>query len=391
MVGNGGLGLLCLGLVMVSCSDDGGSGQMDATVEPDVAPIFEAGTGDAGQEPAVDFAVEDCPKWEETDGGLQCVSFAPLTLGFVPLTAGTIETYQWDFGDESDRETDHYVHHDYDQVGTFTVSLLVGGAFGILDATKAALVRIRMSQLSEYCFRNDTCFYGLCLCHEFGQDDANCPVDLVGTCTEPCAAQSCAENGVCVDLRAGLTGDVPTDGWRRPICLPACLTDRDCMRPGATCAFVPTYETVQTTVPSLVRACIPDVLGCVGKSCLNDALAPDDTACLYGLCRDVGSWGMCSMHCEADTCPPDSACVLVTGTQKAVCVPVCGGGTNCENDPLLSCESPDTNGFYGFSVLDASADQTATYCMPKRCTLDPDCGQTGRCDDTIGGFCSRSD
>ncbi|MCD6499652.1 MAG: PKD domain-containing protein [Deltaproteobacteria bacterium] len=362
---------------------------MDAAVEPDALVILEAGTGDSGQEPAVDFAVQDCPKWEETDGGLQCVSIAPLTLGFVPLSAGTIETYQWDFGDGSGRATDPYVHHEYDEVGTYSVSLLVGGSFGILDATKAALVRIRMSKLSEYCLRNDTCFDGLCLCRESGSDDPDCPVDLIGTCTEPCAAQPCSEGAVCVDLRAGLSGDVPMDGWRRPVCFPFCLTDRDCSRPGSSCRFVPQYESDQGVTPLLVRACVPDVLGAVGVSCLDGASAPDDTTCLYGLCRDVGTSGMCSMQCQADTCPPESACLLVTGTQQAVCVPRCGSGTNCENDPLLSCESPDASGFYGFSVLDVSADQNATYCMPKRCNADSDCGQAGHCDDTIGQFCVR--
>ncbi len=368
------------------CIDGDDHPPSDASVERDQwAPPPDAAYLDGTVEPAVDFSVSGCPQWVETDASWVCRATTPLDLGFHPLSSRKIDSYRWDFGDGSDSDDQAPIHR-YEGVGSFSVSLLVSGPFGVLEASKPQLVEIRLSDLGESCSANDTCRWGLCLCSN-EEDLDTCPEDIVGFCTASCKFNSC-DVGLCVDLRAGLKDLSSPEVWREPYCLPGCLFDEDCHRPGTQCKLVPVYDrNAADSVPSWSRACVPPVLSELGSECRAQDGTPRDDLCLSGLCWDVGVFGQCSAPCEPGTCPPGSSCVSVGGSDQGQCLVQCGQGVTCTWDPLLECRGPGGTGAFSLTILDQDGETSKEFCAPKTCTQDQDCAPAGRCDQDGGGYC----
>jgi hypothetical protein len=101
----------------------------------------------------------------------------------------------------------------------------------------------------------------------------------------------------------------------------------------------------------------------------------------------MGGAGFCTQGCTAGSCPSYALCAELTGAQQTVCLPTCGPQYVCDHDPLLACESEDASGEYGFTLIDNPVLPTDTYCAPRRCIDDDDCGQQGFCDHNLGSFC----
>jgi len=59
----------------------------------------------------------------------------PLTVNFTDLSTGSIDSWNWDFGDGS-TSTQQNPSHTYDTDGTYTVSLTISGPAGSDTETK---------------------------------------------------------------------------------------------------------------------------------------------------------------------------------------------------------------------------------------------------------------
>ncbi len=377
----------CLAVLPMGCSGGDDSGAADAGLVWDSGQVFgDASHNDGALEPAVDFALSSCPSWGVGDDGHSlCEGTAPMDLGFHALVSRPVDSYLWDFGDGSQSEESD-PRHRFDRIGTFTVSLMVRGDFGVLSISKERLVRVRLSELGEDCLANDTCRWGLCLCGE-GQGQDGCVEDFEGYCTESCALKDC-DRGLCADLREGLRDVDSPPVWRQPICLPGCLADTDCTRPGTECRVVPIYDrSASAPVSSWAKACIAPVLQPLGGQCRDSDGLADDSACLSGRCWDVGAFGECAAPCIPGSCPAGSHCLSVGEAESGICLLPCGNGQSCTQDPLLECRGEGGDGAFRLTVLDEDAEQGLEFCAPKVCSREEDCAPAGTCDLAAGGYC----
>jgi hypothetical protein len=71
------------------------------------------------------------------------------------------------------------------------------------------------------------------------------------------------------------------------------------------------------------------------------------------------------------------------------CLPRCDAQNPC-SDPLLECRSDGGGGTLDFSVP-AGEPPGSTWCAPRRCTANADCGPGGTCPAIDGGqaYCTK--
>lgn len=67
---------------------------------------------------------------------------APLTVNFSDESTGIIDTWKWDFGDDSPLSNEQNPTHTYEDPGTYTVSLTVTGPGGSDTETKENLISV---------------------------------------------------------------------------------------------------------------------------------------------------------------------------------------------------------------------------------------------------------
>jgi hypothetical protein len=360
---------LLLALVAASCGkephvtrDLGPADQ--PLVASDVAPLSEHGLG-----PLVDFVVQGCTVWTRDT----CTGAAPLVLTFSAVTSLEATGATWDLGDGSTPGTGSVVAHTYQKPGTYTVTLAVSAAGGTLSEQKSDFVVAEAAGPAASCTSDAQCQSGSCVCRD------SCFVPLTqGLCLQECEKQACEPGTVCVDLAHG---GQATEPWRTHLCLPSCTGDASCARPGFSCRLLP-------GVGSWYRACWPAGFPrFIGEACRAATGVADGSVCLGGQCLDIGASGYCSAACYGVSCPEGTRCARFNADSAThVCLLRCAPGA-CVADPQLACEETGGAGALGFQ-LDGPADPPGTrYCAPKRCTVDLECGLTGRCDLAKGGYC----
>jgi PKD repeat protein len=304
----------------------------------------------------------------------RCGGPAPLALTFTAVTSLEVTGAKWDLGDGTLTETGAVIGHTYQKPGTYTVTLALSAAGGTVSEQKRDFVAVQPAGPGAACTADAQCRGGSCVCRD------GCFVPLApGLCLEECEEAACAAGAVCVDLAQD---GAATDPWRRHLCLPGCKGDASCARPGFSCRLLPVAGGWQS-------ACWPAGFPrFIGEACRTAAGATDPSACIAGLCLDIGASGYCSAACAASSpCPEGTRCARFNHDPTAgVCLLRCTPGA-CVADPELSCEDAGGSGELGFQI-DGPADPAGTrYCAPKRCTSDQQCGLTGRCDLAKGGFC----
>jgi len=336
----------------------------------------DGGSGDTGAGDGPDGSAD-----EGTDGGtmgggeggvpdgspmaLVCVGHAPLTLTFVPITSGDVDSYVWSFGETGQPPVrEKTPTHTFVLPGTYQVALTVGGPGGTLTVRpEPPFVRVLSLGLGEVCDTDGQCEEGLrCRCPA-PEADGTCGAAMGGRgiCTAHCTNDGeCGAQGMCADMGVSAS-------WRSPLCVAACDEDAACPK-GLLCRSLPSRDQ-----PGMfVQGCFPRVLGDVGEPCLGFDGEPRPDVCMGGLCLSLGVGGYCSAPCGRDTCPRGSACVRLSGGEAdTVCLAACGPSP-CDHDPGLACEREDLRGALGFEVVDAASPE-ATYCAPKRCHDEEAC------------------
>jgi PKD repeat protein len=300
-----------------------------------------------------------------------------MGLRFAAIAPAPIDTLVWSFGDSTSDSTVRSPSHVYTLPGSYTVQLTVGGAGGsTAQAKKLMFVEVTPQPLGAACTVDAQCSPGLdCLCGN-GQ---TCPTTLAqGVCTAPCGPGSaCPTGGVCANLAPA--GNPQMSPWQKTYCLPGCTADGDCAS-GFTCR-----ELRDGASGGWVMGCFaPDLLSDDGAACDSPNGTPDPTRCASGSCLPYGARGMCATLCASQACPSYGACASFTNGQKA-CVARCTDARTCESDPWLGCEAPMSTGTYGFTVDEVGM----TYCAPRRCSGQNQCGPDGICAQEGGaGFCA---
>jgi hypothetical protein len=322
---------------------------------------------------AVDFTVSSCPQFE---AGPRCTGPAPLTLEFVPLGTASVTKYLWEFGDGISA-SDRTPTHTYAFPGTYDVSLAGGGIAGSAPRVRMGFVVVTANGAGDPCDVDQQCDSGLsCYCGSTQQGTCSAAFTR-GLCTAPCTDGSCPQATTCADLGRALTA--PPEPWQMPLCLPICMTDDDCA-PGLRCRALPSPGPTGWT-----SACFTGAGAAPGSSCRNAGGQLRDDACVTGQCVDLGANGLCSLDCAKGPCPPGSVCATFTDGRH-VCLQRCGADVPCDRDPLLACEPPNP-GPLGFT---ADVSPGVSYCAPKICTKQEDCGPAGLCrDDASGAHCVR--
>jgi PKD repeat protein len=170
-----------------------------------------------------------------------------------------------------------------------------------------------------------------------------------------------------------------------PLCLATCAKDTDCAV-GLVCRALPAAGATQAR---WARACVPPVLRDVGDSCRDASGALADGLCATGACADVGALGLCSATCGVGlACPSGSACATFADG-RSLCLVTCGSGATCKADPLLDCEAAGAVGALSFQISPPAP--TATFCAPRVCTSQADCGLAGTCTPLgVGAHCART-
>ena len=370
---------LLASLLVLACNKGGATGG-DAGPEAPMAdgppPI------DAGQQAlAVDFTVTGCPDFDV--GKPQCKGVAPLTVSFVPVTSPSVGTFRWDFGDKTG-STARAPSHTFPLPGSYDVALVVAAASESAPRKRDMFIVVAPAATGAPCDVDAQCEIGrTCLC---GTGTMGCPSGFArGVCTAPCAGD-CGMGAACVDFARSADGDsaAAAEPWRKALCLRACAVDADCA-PGLRCRVLP--GALPAPASPWTRACWIDVPAAVGAPCRTAMGTLRGATCVTGACLDVGALGMCSLDCETAACPPESACARL-GDGRALCLHACAGTGDCSSDPLLACEPPGAPGALGFSVVSPPAG--ATFCAPRHCTADADCGLAAKCKSASGGMhCAR--
>lgn len=345
--------------------DAGADGpRQDREVTPEVAP-----------EPlAVDFTASGCTPIPRGTTPV-CAGAAPLAVRFAPILAGPVETLLWSFGDAT-ASTEATPLHLFALPGRYDVTLTIGGRGGSATRTRHGFIEVIGNPLGGRCEVDAQCLEGLrCLC---GSADSCAAAFTRGLCVQDCAEGGCPDGSVCVDL--SLSGAVtPESPWRSRLCLRACAGPQDCA-PGLACRELPGPG--QASWP---RACFVELPRPAGAACRNTNGLLDQTACVTGVCEDLGALATCAPSCDEAPCPTGTSCALLPGGALR-CIPRCSPEQPCTGDPLLSCQPPGRPGPRGFVVPDGPAD--ATYCMPRPCAAPGDCAPAGTCLlDEGGGHC----
>ena len=356
----------------------------------DVVTLDVAAMPDAGPKPlSLDFSATGCIATDPV--AARCSGVAPLTLTFTPIASEGLTRFLWTFGDKTPSSSERSPRHTYTVPGPYEVTLTAGGSpeVGSIQKSRLEFVHVLAAPVGAACDVDLQCAPTLsCWC---GSAAPCTPVLTRGLCGRRCdeasgGATSCPLLTVCADLSA--TGAVPltatpaAEMWRRPLCLPACGTDDDCAD-GFLCRDLLAGQPAR----GWVRACFAKYPLAVGTRCGDLTGKPVDADCASRTCADLGAFGRCSADCGAIGCPAGTACAHF-GDGRNLCLAACGGGTPCDDDPLLACEPAGAKGPLGFAVANDPMTQAATYCAPKRCTTSADCGPAGSCP-AGGGNCAR--
>jgi len=171
-----------------------------------------------------------------------------------------------------------------------------------------------------------------------------------------------------------------------PLCLATCATDTDCAV-GLACRSLPAAGATQAR---WARACVPPALRDVGDSCRDAAGALAEDLCATGACADLGALGLCSATCGVGlACPSGSACAAFADG-RSLCLVTCASSTSCKQDPLLDCEGAGAVGALSFQISPPAP--AATFCAPRVCTSQADCGLAGTCTPLgVGAHCARNE
>lgn len=312
---------------------------------------------------SVDFAIANCPTTTGPDAGVApgcCRGPAPLTLTLVPITAGPIDRYFWQFGDETTSNLPAPVHT-YALPNRYDVTLVAGGAAGTLSLSKPACVEATTNPIGAPCDVDLQCSAGAtCVCGAA----AECASPFVrGICSTSCRDANCVAPSVCGDLSSGAaTAETP---WQQPLCLAPCQVDADCAA-GLRCRSLPS----RYPAGGWVRACFVAYPLSVGSPCRNARGQWESAACVSGLCANRGALGQCALDCSNRACPEGSACAAFANGDK-LCTPVCSSRLRCTDDPLLTCQMAGGGGPLAFAVPGAVA--STAYCVPRTCQSDAEC------------------
>jgi PKD repeat protein len=169
------------------------------------------------------------------------------------------------------------------------------------------------------------------------------------------------------------------------LCLASCTTDKDCAG-GLVCRAVPAAAAAP---PRWTRACVPPSLRDLGDSCRDATGALADALCATDACADLGALGLCSATCGVgEACPSGSACATFADG-RSLCVVSCAVDVTCTSDPLLDCEAAGGLGALSFQVSPPAP--ATTFCAPRVCTSQADCGPSGTCKPLgVGAHCARN-
>jgi hypothetical protein len=335
-------------------------------------------SGEAGGATALDFTVAGCPSLDARRR--RCEGVAPLALTFVPVASTSFLRYRWDFGDgaTSGEETPS---HTYDLPGVYEVTLRGVGARDVVQTSHQAFVEVKPSPLGRACDRDAQCEGGLsCLCAQ----GAGCGTAFArGFCARPCGAEACPAGAACADLGKGAKADAGVP-WQRSLCLPTCASDEAC-GPGQRCRPLPEAA----AMGRWTRVCFGDAPADLGAPCRDAEGAPEDAACVSGLCADLGARGLCAEDCSVSACGPGTGCAVFKDGRR-LCLPACAAGALCNDDPLLACEAPGGAGPLAFTVDPGG--RGASHCAPRSCKTNGDCGAGGVCRVESGaGHCVRAE
>jgi hypothetical protein len=344
---------------------DGGNG---------VAPVDGQAPRDALPPLSVDFTVVGCP---HLDPAPVCTGRAPLTLQFVPITSGLPTRWEWDFGDGKDPSNDRIpAPHTYALPGRYDVKLVGVRGTEIMVRRRPGFVVVTESGHGESCDVSSQCAKDLfCLCGS----EAKCIAAFgPGRCASACASDgACPERTVCADLSRAAASDKP-EPWARALCVPGCSSDEECPS-GTRCRVLPGRPN------GWVLGCFSDYPMALGAACRGANGRLTNTACVTGLCADLGANGLCSIDCSRAQCAPGTACGEMNDGRK-LCLVACSATMTCDADPLLAC-TPANPGPLGFTVADG---EPTRYCAPRRCSSGNDCGATGTCvDNQDSANCAR--
>jgi PKD repeat protein len=385
---------------MCSCGLAAGGCRDRAATPPDAgydAPLSEVPPAENPGPLALDFAVTGCARYDV--GAVRCTGQPPLTVTFSPVGSAALTRFLWTFGDGTPPSSERAPTHTYVVTGDFDVSLVAEGTVGSLSRVRPKMVSVTALPTGAPCDVDAQCGALRCACRA----GAGCGSAFArGLCTTECPATGCGAHAVCatVDLPAqanlgspGAAPDGGTDGGSavdaagglsRALCLAACDEDASCPG-GFVCRTLPDASGASTR---WTRGCLPPAFQELGSPCRNGAGELTDRQCASGLCADVGALGLCAAACDTDAdCPAGSACGKL-GNGESLCLSTCAAGRTCARDPLLACERPGAPGPLGFQVAAPAAD--VTFCAPRRCSSDADCGPTGACTPPgVGAHCSR--
>jgi PKD domain len=386
----------------------------------------ETALADAPEPLALDFAVTGCAHYDV--GQARCTGLAPLTVSFSPVGSAALTRFLWTFGDGTPTSSERAPAHTYVLPGVYDVSVVAEGKVGSLSRKRMNFVEVTAAGIGAPCDVDSQCDPGLrCRCGI----GAGCgPAFTRGLCTGTCPTNGCGAGAVCatVDLpaqpvggvgsatdagsdvaseagsdaasdvaSAGLdagadagsdtappVGDAGTATGPAALCLAPCTDDASCPL-GLACRTLPAAG--KAAVP-WVQACLPPFFREMGDSCRDATGRLDNALCASGLCADLGALGLCSAACGAAAeCPTGSACATM-GNGQALCLRGCAASAPCARDPLLGCEAPGGPGALGFQM--PASTPGATFCAPRRCTTDGECGPAGTCTPLgVGAHCLR--
>ncbi len=324
---------------------------------------------------AIDFTVAGCSR---TDAATTCTGAAPLTVTFVPITSGDLSEFFWTFGDNT-QSTLINPQHTFALPGRYDVTVIGGGAAGAVSRQRAGFIVATTNPIGAGCDVNAQCEPDLsCVC---GSADQCAAAFARGLCSRSCRDSACPGGAVCADLTlsGGSSEETP---WRKPLCLAACGKDADCAA-GLRCRDLPG----RFPAGRFVRACFAEIPAAAGSACRTAGGLLDNSACVTGLCADLGAFGLCSQTCDDSVCPPFTACARF-GSGANLCLPVCTPSYPCTHDPLLACGAAGGPGPASFVVANAAPE--ARFCAAKICQSDAECAPTGVCQIVDGvGHCRR--
>lgn len=343
---------------------------------PDSLPL----AADSAPAVSIDFAIEGCPDFDAES--LSCTGPAPLALRFVPLVTAPVVSYVWNFG-EVPPATDPGATplHVYDLPGIYSVTLVVTTADGnLVTRSHGAFVNVTSDAVGAPCsFEGECAGKAMCLCPTGPAGTSTCVYGPAhGTCAGLCPSGSCDKGQVCANL-ATASPPGAREPWQTTLCLLQCAGDGDCSPP-LRCRTLPGPDS-----STWVQGCFGDYPVDVGYGCLDASGSLRDDLCSSGVCANLGLMGMCTMACADRACPPGSDCAVL-GDGRQLCLRPCSTGLGCAGDPLLSCVAPGP-GDLGFQLVSSGSPPAQTYCAPKPCASDSDCGPSGHCDFASDGHC----